>query len=58
MATHPEFSKSPHNILNQDIRWFPADEALRESSYEKFGSTSIPVSTSIPKCDIPMAESI
>ena len=35
MALHKDFSKSPHAILNPDIRWFPADEALRESSYEK-----------------------
>jgi len=35
MAIHPNFPKSPHEILNPDIRWFPADEALRESSYEK-----------------------
>ena len=35
MATHPDFPKSPHSILSPDIRWFPADEALRESSYDK-----------------------
>lgn len=35
MALHPKFPDSPHVILNPDIRWFPADEALRESSYEK-----------------------
>ena len=35
MALHKDFPKSPHAILNPDIRWFPADEALRESSYEK-----------------------
>jgi type III restriction enzyme len=35
MALHPDFPDSPHSILNPDIRWFPADEALRESSYEK-----------------------
>jgi type III restriction enzyme len=35
MALHKNFPKSPHAILNPDIRWFPADEALRESSYEK-----------------------
>lgn len=33
MAIHPDFPKSPHEILNPDIRWFPADEVLRESSY-------------------------
>ena len=36
MAIHPDFPASPYNILKPDIRWFPADEALRESSYEKW----------------------
>ena len=35
MALHPDFPDSPHVVLNPDVRWFPADEALRESSYEK-----------------------
>ena len=35
MAIHPAFPTSPHDILDPEIRWFPADEALRESSYEK-----------------------
>lgn len=35
MAIHPSFSSSPYEILNPDYRWFPADETLRESSYEK-----------------------
>jgi len=35
MALHPDFPDSPHDILEPDVRWFPADEALRESSYEK-----------------------
>ncbi|MEA2083959.1 MAG: DEAD/DEAH box helicase family protein, partial [Thermodesulfobacteriota bacterium] len=35
MALHPDFPASPYSVLNPDIRWFPADEALRESSYEK-----------------------
>ena len=35
MALHKNFPKSQYAILNPDIRWFPADEALRESSYEK-----------------------
>jgi type III restriction enzyme len=34
MALHKGFSKSPHAILNPHVRWFPADEALRESSYQ------------------------
>ena len=35
MAIHRDFPSSPHAILNPDVRWFPADEALRELSYEK-----------------------
>ncbi|MBW1894562.1 MAG: DEAD/DEAH box helicase family protein [Deltaproteobacteria bacterium] len=35
MALHSDFPDSPHAVLNPDVRWFPADEALRESSYEK-----------------------
>lgn len=35
MAIHPKFPTSPHEILTPEYRWFPADEALRETSYEK-----------------------
>ncbi len=35
MALHKDFLKSPHAIINPDLHWFPVDEALRESSYEK-----------------------
>lgn len=35
MALHPDFPESPYSILKPDIRWFPADEALREQGYEK-----------------------
>jgi len=35
MAIHPDFPSSPYDILDPNIRWFPADEALRETSYEK-----------------------
>ena len=35
MALHPNFPESPYVILDPAIRWFPADEALRESSSEK-----------------------
>lgn len=35
MALHPKFPKSPHEILDPKIRWFPADEALRETSADK-----------------------
>ena len=35
MALHKDFPSSPHAILDPEIRWFPADEALRETSAEK-----------------------
>ncbi len=35
MALHPNFPDSPHAVLDPAVRWFPADEALRESSMEK-----------------------
>ena len=35
MALHPDFPSSPHAILDPTVRWFPADEALRETSMEK-----------------------
>ncbi|MEA3248343.1 MAG: DEAD/DEAH box helicase family protein, partial [Nanoarchaeota archaeon] len=35
MALHPKFPKSPYEILDPKIRWFPADENLREWGYEK-----------------------
>ena len=35
MALHPDFPDSPHAILDPSIRWFPADEELRETSMEK-----------------------
>ena len=35
MAIHKNFPSSPHEILNPEVRWFPADETLREISYEK-----------------------
>src|SRR3989338_407209 len=35
VALHPKFPSSPYEILDPDIRWFPADEMLREKGYEK-----------------------
>ena len=35
MALHPGFPGSPHAILAPDLRWFPAEEALRETGAEK-----------------------
>lgn len=42
MALHPDFPASPHAILDPEIRWFPADEALRESSFEKLMPPLVP----------------
>lgn len=35
MALHPNFPDSPHAILDPEIRWFPADETLRDTSADK-----------------------
>ena len=35
MALHPDFPKSPHEIIDPSVRWFPADEALRDTDYGK-----------------------
>lgn len=35
MALHPNFPSSPYAELLPDQRWFPADETLRSTAYEK-----------------------
>ena len=35
MALHPALSRSPYDILDPAARWFPADEALRATAYER-----------------------
>ena len=35
MALHPKFPTSPYAPLIPEQRWFPADEALRSTAYEK-----------------------
>ena len=35
MALHPDFPHSPHAILAPDLRWFPADEVLRDTTMDK-----------------------
>lgn len=35
MAIHPSFPTSPYDELDPAFRWFPADEALRDSAYDK-----------------------
>ena len=42
MALHKDFPDSPHAILDPTIRWFPADEALRASSFEKLLPPLVP----------------
>ena len=42
MALHPNFPESPHAILDPSIRWFPADEDLRDSSSEKLMPPLVP----------------
>ena len=42
MALHKDFPKDKFAILEPDIRWFPADEALREQGYEKLLPPFVP----------------
>ena len=42
MALHPDFPSSPHAILDPSIRWFPADETLREGSLDKLLPPLVP----------------
>jgi len=42
MALHPNFPVSPYAILAPDLRWFPADEALRETSMDKLMPPLVP----------------
>jgi hypothetical protein len=42
MALHPNFSESLHAILDQSIRWFPADKAFCETSMDKLMPPLVP----------------
>lgn len=42
MSLHPKFPTSPHEILSPEVRWFPADESLRDTSYEKLMPPLVP----------------
>lgn len=42
MALHPDFPKDPYAILDPEIRWFPADESLREEKWEKLMPPLVP----------------
>ncbi|HEY4515878.1 MAG TPA: DEAD/DEAH box helicase family protein [Candidatus Paceibacterota bacterium] len=46
MALHPKFPKSPYEILDPAIRWFPADESLRD---KKMGELLPPLVVEIRK---------
>ncbi len=35
MALHPDFPDSPHAVLDPAVRWFPADESLRDTTMDK-----------------------
>lgn len=35
MAMHKDFPASPHAILDPKLRWFPADEAFRDTNFDK-----------------------
>ncbi len=42
MALHKDFPKDKFAILEPNIRWFPADEVLREQGYEKLLPPFVP----------------
>lgn len=42
MRLQPDFPESPYAILDAGLRWFPADEALRQSSSEKLLPPLVP----------------
>jgi len=42
MALHKDFPTSPFEILDPSIRWFPADEALRETASNKLMPPLVP----------------
>lgn len=42
MALHKDFPKDPYKILDPNIRWFPAEEDLREQGYEKLLPPFVP----------------
>ena len=35
MGLNKNFPKSPFNIINPDVRWFPGDESLGDKGREK-----------------------
>lgn len=52
MALHPSFPTSPYQVLEPDVRWFPAAEALRDSAYEKLLPPLVAkVRQEVPECE-------
>jgi len=42
VALHPNFPESPYVVLDPDIRWFPADESLRETKMDRLMPPLVP----------------
>ncbi len=42
MALHKDFPESPYSVVDPGIRWFPADEALRETSMDRLMPPLVP----------------
>lgn len=42
MALHPGFPKSPHVVVDPNVRWFPADEAVRDTTMDKLMPPLVP----------------
>lgn len=42
MALHPQFPSSPYDVVAPELRWFPADETLRETSSDKLMPPLVP----------------
>jgi type III restriction enzyme len=42
VALHKNFPDSPYAVLDPGVRWFPADEALRTTSFEKLLPPLVP----------------
>ncbi len=42
MALHKDFPASPHEVLEPAIRWFPADESLRDTGLESLLPPLVP----------------
>ena len=43
MALHPKFPTDPHALLDPAIRWFPADEALRDKRADQLMPSLVPM---------------